>query len=56
MKTITEDVPRPAPESGRFDGNALLGLDRLGLRGIGQRRLPEGGRGGVWEVRCELVF
>mgnify|MGYP001623579547 CR=1 FL=1 len=33
----------------------LLGLDRLGLRGLSQRHLPEGGRGGVWEVRCEPV-
>ena len=32
-----------------------MGLDSLGLRGVAQRHLPEGGRGGVWEVRCEPV-
>ena len=56
MQKITEnDVPRPVREFSRFDGNVLLGLDRLGLRGLSQRHLPEGGRGGVWEVRCEPV-
>ena len=48
MQKITEnDVPQPVREFSRFDGNVLLGLDRLGLRGLSQRHLPEGGRGGV---------
>ena len=56
VQKITEnDVPRPVREFSRFDGNVLLGLDRLGLRGLSQRHLPEGGRGGVWEVRCKPV-
>ena len=55
VKKITEDALRPVREFSRFDGDALLGLDSLGLRGVAQRHLPEGGRGGVWEVRCEPV-
>ena len=58
MKKITEDASRPVREFSRFDGDALLGLDSLGLRGVAQRHLPEGGRGGrggVWEVRYEPV-
>lgn len=55
VKKITEDASRPVREFSRFDGDALLGLDSLGLRGVAQRHLPEGGRGGVWEVRYEPV-
>ena len=55
MKKITEDAPRPVREFSRFDGSVLLGLDSLGLRGVAQRHVPRGGRGGVWEIRCEPV-
>ena len=47
VKKMTEDVPRPATESGRFDGNVLPGLDSPGLRGMAQRHVPCGGRGRV---------
>ena len=40
MKKITEDASRPVRESDRFDGDALLGLDSLGLRGVAQRHMP----------------
>lgn len=55
VKKITEDAPRPVREFSRFDGSVLLGLDSLGLRGVAQRHVPRGGRGGVWEIRCEPV-
>lgn len=55
VKKITEDASRPVRESDRFDGDALLGLDSLGLRGVAQRHVPRGGRGGVWEIRCEPI-
>lgn len=60
VQKITEDAMRPLAEFTPFDGNRLLGLDVLGLRGVAQRhvmrRSPDGararpGRGALAPVR-----
>ena len=52
VQKITEDAMRPLAEFTPFDGNRLLGLDVLDLRGAAQRHVMRGGRGGVWQVVC----
>lgn len=60
VQKITEDAMRPLAEFTPFDGNRLLGLDVLGLRGVAQRhvmrRSPDAararpGRGALAPVR-----
>ena len=44
---------RPVPDFSVFDGQCLLGLDRLGLRARCMRFLDRGNGSGVWQIRCE---
>ena len=54
-ETMSNGVSRLEGEFTSFDGNTLLGLSELGLRGVEQRHVARGARGGFWQVRCELV-
>jgi len=42
-----------SPDFSVFDGQCLLGLDRLGLRARCVRFLGRGDGSGVWQIRCE---
>ena len=44
---------RPVPDFSVFDGQRLLGLDRLGLRARSMRFLGRGDGSGVWQIRCD---
>ena len=43
---------QPVPDFSVFDGQRLLGLDRLGLRARSMRFLGRGDGSGVWQIRC----
>ena len=43
----------PVPDFSVFDGQRLLGLDRLGLRARSMRFLGRGDGSGVWQIRCD---
>ena len=44
---------RPVPDFSVFDGQCLLGLDRLGLRARSMRFLGRGDGPGVRRIRCD---
>ena len=49
VKEKENNVSRLGDEFTSFDGNTLLGLTSLGLKGMQQRHVACGERGGVWQ-------